>query len=183
MQAVGEALLVNRQVEAGHRADFGIGQRRRHFAQIVRPHAHVAVADHQVFVRRLAYQARQLGDLVVGSVAARAEQHADGALREFPPQPVDQRRRRVLAIVDAKEQLVIRIVLPAEAGEVLIGVRIEAPDWLQDADRGREPGSFLAMRAPEEPPAAKKDNPVVDEGDRRYSQKHQGENIWRHLTS
>ena len=120
------------EIEAGDRADFGIGQRRDHLAQIVGPHAYVAIADHHVLVRRLAHQAREFRHLVVGSVAARAEQYADGPLGEFPLQPVDQRKRGIFPIAHAKEHFIIRIVLPAEAGEVLIGVRIEAADGLQD---------------------------------------------------
>ena len=66
LQIVGEGPLVRRHVEAGDRAHLGIGQRRDHAAQIIGLDAHVAVADHHDFVRRLAHQARQLGHFVVG---------------------------------------------------------------------------------------------------------------------
>ena len=128
-----------------------------------------------MLVRRLAHQARQLSDFIVGCIAAGAEEHADGPLREFPLQAIDQRKRGVVAVAHAEEQLVLGIVLPAEAGEVLVGVRIEAADGFQDAYWRGETGVGLAAgRAPEKPPAAKQDDTVVDEWDGGHSQEYEG---------
>ena len=53
LKAIGErGHFVVMDVKAGHRADFGIAQRSRHVPQIIRAHAHVAVADHHHFVAR-----------------------------------------------------------------------------------------------------------------------------------
>ena len=66
LQVVGQGGDFDRDVEAGDGAHFRIAQRSGHVPQIIRPHAHVAVADDDYFVRGLVHQARELGDFVVG---------------------------------------------------------------------------------------------------------------------
>ncbi len=114
----------------------GSARERYYLAQVIRPDPHIAVADHYMLVRRLGDQARQLGHFVVGGIAPRAEQYANAPLWEFPLQPVNQRERRIFAVAHAKDQFVLGIILAAEAGKILIGVRIESVNGLNITDRG-----------------------------------------------
>src|SRR5579883_2304028 len=97
---------------------------------VVRPNADVAVGDDQQIVLRLADQPHQAGDFIVDRVTAGAEQQANLALGEVGDQLLQHRQRGVVAI-DAEDNLVLGIILPAEAGVILIGILVEPADRLQ----------------------------------------------------
>ena len=104
LQVVGEGVEFGWNVKTGHGAHLRIAQRSGHLPQIIRPHAHVAIADDHHFVRGFAHQASQLGDFVVGRDTAGTVQDANAALRKIalaacsitaaPLRRPDRRRKR-----------------------------------------------------------------------------------------
>ena len=73
-------VLRNSPVEGGYRADIGISQWRHHVAEILRAHAHVAVAESQNFVLGFTGQARQVVDFLIGAKLLSTNQQSDVAL-------------------------------------------------------------------------------------------------------
>ena len=69
-------------------------------------------------------------------------------------------------VADAKDQLVIRVILAAIAGKILVGLRIEAADRLQVAHRRSkvQVSRRSILRTTKEKPRAIQDEQVVDEG-------------------
>src|SRR5580658_2732475 len=128
LETFGECFLFDRNIKTGDSSHLGIGQRSNHGAQIVGLYSDVTVADYNHFVLSFADKAGQLHDFVVGSSSAGTEQHSNAALRKIARQLLQDGNNRVVFLTDAEKQLVIRIVLPAEAGEVFIRVRIQPTD-------------------------------------------------------
>ncbi len=85
-----------------------------------------------------ARQARQLRHFIVRCDAAGAEQHANAAFGKIVLQLLDDRKHRIVGGSDAENEFVFRIVLPAEAREILVRVGIKSADRLQIADRWSE---------------------------------------------
>ena len=167
---LGERFVVDRNVQAGDAADFGIAQGGDHGAQVVWLDANVAVVDHQDFVACFAHQADELGNFVVDGVAARAIEDANLALREIAHQLLKNGDRSVVFVADAKNQFVVGIVLAAVAGEIFVGFGVEAANRLQIADR-RSKIKILRWTVTglaKETPGAIKDEQIVDK--RRRSQ-------------
>ncbi len=157
------------QIEAGDGAGFGIGERGSDVPEKIGWNAHVAVADDDHFVLRLADHAGELGDFVIGGVAAGAEEDADASLGKIADEPLDDRERRIVVFIDAEEDFEVGIVLAAEAGEVFVRVGIETADGFQIADRRREIGRRRG-RVAEETPGAIKGEKVVDKWERGYAE-------------
>jgi len=80
------------------------------------------------------------------------------------------RQHGILAVAHAENQLILGVVLPAEAGEVFVRVGVDAANRFQIADGRGEAGVVPAQWPPEEPPAAEEHNPIVDGRDRRDPQ-------------
>ncbi len=135
-----KSLLIRRCVEAGHRANFRVGERRDDSPQVGRFGAHIAIVDDQIFVLRFVGEACELRDFVVGCDPAGAEQHTNLALREVAHHLLNHRQYWIGAVPHTKQNFVFRVVLPAEADQILIGVRIESPHRLQNAYRRRKTG-------------------------------------------
>ena len=102
LQFFREGIFVGGHVKTRYSPNRGVGQRRNNGAQIVRADAHIAVADHEIFVLCLARQRNQFCHLVVAGAAPGIEQHADSPLREFAGQPFHDRQRRIIAPPDAE---------------------------------------------------------------------------------
>jgi hypothetical protein len=81
---------------------------------------------------------------------------------------VEHGQRGVIS-VDAKEDFVVWIVLVAEAGKVVIGLRIKTEDRLDIADGGKKVGR-LELRQAEIAKAAEDGDAIVDERDRGYGE-------------
>ena len=62
--------FIGRHIKAGGRPNLRACQRRNQAAEIGRIHAHIAVANDQMFIRRLLHQSRQLGNFIVGCFAS-----------------------------------------------------------------------------------------------------------------
>ncbi len=62
----------------------------------------------------------------------------DIPLRELLLQTFHDRGRRVRRVRHAKEQLEFRVFLPTEAGEILVGLRVQPSDRLEDGYRRGE---------------------------------------------
>ena len=71
------------------------------------------------------------------AAATGAEEQADAALGKILDQFLQNRQRGIIRI-DAKKDLVFGIVLTAETGIVLVGIRIQSFDGFQATYRGRE---------------------------------------------
>ncbi len=120
---------------------------------------------------RLAYQAGKFAYLVIGSVAVGAKKHANPPVRKIPGQFLEHGNDRGILLSQAKNQFVIGIVLAAEAGEILVSLRIEAANRLEVADgRGEtaRPATGRGEWAAEEPPGTVKDEQIIDEGEGSY---------------
>src|SRR5579863_995408 len=68
----------------------------------------------------------------------------------------------------AKNDFVVGIILPAEAGKVFVGTRVQPANWLQDTYRRRKTRIDCAprRRTAKEIPDAEQRNRIIDEGDR-----------------
>ena len=115
--------LQDGNVEAGYGADLLVCQRRDDRPQIIRIDADVAIVDHHHFVLRLRHQARQLGYFVVDGVASRSVKHANLAVRKITAQLVQDGNHGLGGVVYTEDDFVVGIVLAAEAGKILVGVR------------------------------------------------------------
>ena len=155
---------MDRHVKAGDGANVGIGERSHDAAEIVGLNANIAVADDQDFVLRFVDKAREFGHFVVGGDAAGAVEHANLALGKVVDELLDDRQYGIVGIAHAKEDFVVGIILAAEAGEIFVGVGIEAANRLEIADRRREIRVRLAGRALAKViPGAVQGKQVIDE--------------------
>src|SRR5690348_14244592 len=111
-----------------------------------------------MLVRCLVGQPRQFGDLVVRGNSARADDDANVRLREIALQPQQYRVGRVLCITDTEDDLVIGIVLTAEAREILVRVGIQPKYRLDVADWREKIPVFIKLFGKEEPQRAKQGN-------------------------
>src|SRR5271168_1881302 len=150
-------------IKRSHRSGLFARQWCHHFPQIIGPHAHVAVGQHQNLVPRLARQAGQLGHFAVRPRLLRANRQANRSRRKFLNHPLDQRHRRVRRVVHPKKNLVLRIILPAKAREILVRTKIQAPHRLQQAYRRRIIRQCLSPLAPEKPHRGQASQRVVSQ--------------------
>ncbi len=135
--------------------------------QIIRTHAHVAVADDQHFVRGFADKTGELGDFIVGRHAAGTHQGTDRAVWKVGFQLRNHRLNRRVVRIDAEDDLEFRIIEAAETGEVFVGARIESAKRFENAHRWQESRVGRGGRLTEIPPGTVDRNEVVDEWDRR----------------
>src|SRR2546422_2794968 len=89
-------------------------------------------------------------------------QQANGQLRKVPDQLPDDWNRGVLFVRSREQDFVSGVVLAAETGEVLVGLAVEPPHRLEDAERRREVVEVLPPAA-EESPRGTNCRHVVDE--------------------
>src|SRR5579872_3657227 len=127
-------------------------------------------------MRGFTYQARQLGDFVIGGDAVRTVQNANPPLRKIALQFLDHRDNGAVIRIDAEYDLVIRIILHTEARQVFVSFGIEATDWLQIADWRRKIRIGNTWRLAEISPGAENRDQVIDERDGRDSQENVGGN-------
>ena len=121
-------LVMRGDIKAGHPAHLRIAQWRHDRAQIIRLDPNVAVVDHQNIVPGFIHHPNQLRHFVVDAAAPRTIKHSNATLRKIPNQLLKNRDGGIVLITNAKNQLVVRIILPAIAGEVLIRLGVQAPD-------------------------------------------------------
>ena len=136
-----------RDVETGDCADFWVRQRSHDLPEITRLGPHVAVVDHERIVVSFLRQASQFGHFVVGGVAPRTVEQSDVMFRKVHRQFLDDGNHRIGGIAYTKQNFISWIILFAEAGEVLVGIRIESTNWFENADwrsvRGMRVNSVL----------------------------------------
>ena len=172
LQMVRERVDRGRCVEARHRADLRIAKRSGYLPQIIRPHAHIAVADHHHFVRGFIHQTRQLRYFVIGCDASRTMQHANAALREIHFQAIDYENHRFVIGIDTEDDFIVGIILPAEARQVFVSFRIKPSDRLQVAYRRMKVRVGGFQRLIEISPGAVDHDQVIDKRNGCDSQEH-----------
>ena len=143
-------------------------QWRHQPAQVIRLNPHIAVTDDQVLVASLLHHSRKSRDLIVGSRPSGSNQNTDLRLGKIVPQPPEHRQSRIIGVY-TKQNFVVRIVLPAKACEILIGLWVKAKHRLHIADGGQKI-SRAALARPEKPETAKDRDAIVNKRDRRYRQ-------------
>src|SRR2546430_9692162 len=149
-----ERFIVDGYVEAGHATHLLVTQWGDDRAQVVRLDPDVTVADDQKLALRFLHHPHQLGHLVVDSDAFGTKKQADSAFGEITYQFFQNRHRRVITISDAKNQLIVRIILLAETRVVFSCFGSQSPDSFQIPDRRdkvRIPGPAV-LRATEKTP-------------------------------
>src|SRR5579859_133868 len=173
--------FVSGNVEAGYGANFRVAERGHHGAQIIRPHANVAVVDDQHFILCLFHQTRELHDFVVGGGVSGYVDDTNSALRKIAFQFLDNRQDRLVTVSDGKKQLIIRIILPAVAREIIVGFVIQAANRLQIADgRSERQSWFRQLRMLKEPPRTKERKEIIDERYRGHAQEYVHRAMRRH---
>ena len=108
----------------------------------------------------------QLGHLVVDGHASGAKKQADSVFGKITLQFFQNRHRRVITVPDAKNQLIVRIILAAETRVVFVCFGVQSPDGLQIADRRQKVGipRQAGLRAPKKTPRAIQNQQVIDKG-------------------
>ena len=97
----------------------------------------VAIGDHENVVLCLRGEPHQSRNFVINGSAARAEKEPDFTLRKFPNQFLQQRKCRIVGIY-AEKEFIVRIILPAKTGVVLVCLNVEPFDRLETTDgRGK----------------------------------------------
>src|ERR1700693_443215 len=88
------------------------------------------------------------------------------AFRKFLDQPFEKRQRRIV-LIDAKDQLVLGIILAAKDGLVFVGVEIATLDRSQTTDGRREVKALASLlpRSQEESGGAIESEQVIDKWD------------------
>ena len=109
----------------------------------------------------------------MNGVAAVPDQNADLGLGKVMDKALQNGQDWVGGIADTEDNFVFGVVLAAEAGEVLVRIRIESTDWLQIADRRLEVGGSGCRGTTliEEPNRAEDRESIVNEGDSGDSKK------------
>ena len=180
-----ECFVLSGNIQAGHSAHFGVAERGHHCSQVIRLDANVAVVDDKNFIASFVYHPDQFGYFIVDGVAPRAIEDSNLALGKLAHQLLENRHRSVVFIPDAENQLVIRVVLAAIAGKILVGFRIEAADGLKVAHR-RSKVRILGrtvLRTTKEKPGTVQHEYVVDEGSGSNSEKQVIGGFGNHCTS
>ena len=78
--------------------------------------------------------ARQIADLVIRPDCPAVDDEPSGNTRELRHDLLRDRDGRVLGVADAKEHLVVRVVLLAERPEILVQSRFETTEGFQNRD-------------------------------------------------
>src|SRR5271154_1264566 len=138
LEICSERAVRHAAIEASDRADRRIAKGSGDGAQVFRLDAHVAIADRQNFVPRLAYHAAKLVHFVADAPRLRADQQINAAIRKIAGQLCNHRDGGILLVAHAKQYFVIRIILRAKAGVILVGLTVQAIDRFEDTDRRRE---------------------------------------------
>src|SRR5580698_6897509 len=181
LELLEESVFVRRNVQARDRANFRVAERRDHGTQIIGPNTNVAVVDDQHFVLRFAYEARELHHFVVGRGMAGDVDDANAPLRKIALQLFDDFQDGFVTVADAEEKFVVGIILIAVAGEIFVGLGIQAANWLEIA-YGRR---VLRRRArfssaAEKLPRTVKREEIVDERNGGDAEKNVNEVTRRH---
>ena len=107
-------------VKGGGRADFVALKSRNDPAQIVWSDAHISVRQHQDVVPRFPRQPRELVHFAVGAQMLCTDEKADTALGKFSDDLLNERDGRIACVIHGKQNLVVRVILLAEACEILV---------------------------------------------------------------
>ena len=99
---IGKRLTIEGDIETSDHAHSWLAKRSRHHSQIVRLHAHVAVADRHDLVARFRHQACELGDLVIRGNAARAQQDTNLAFGKIALQFLDNGPHSLIIGINAQ---------------------------------------------------------------------------------
>ena len=181
LQLLHQIDFFRRDVEASSCSDLGVAEDRHNRAEVIGSHANVAVSDHEDVVCGFVRQPVKPAHFVVDCVAAGAEKQPNLAVRELLDQLFQQRQRGV-AGVNTEDDLILRIILAAEACVVFVRILVEALDWFQAADRGEEIGirGRVPLGLSEKPRGAVHRQEIVnkrDRGDGENDILNDGENL------
>ena len=135
MKTSSKCLCAGGHLEAGYRSDSRIGERSNYSSQVIGANSDITVAHDDYFVLGFSDQASHFCDFVVQGAAARTKQNSYLALREFTNEFFQSRNHRIIGVPDAEENFVVRIILTAIAGEVLLSLGIKPPDRFQNTHR------------------------------------------------
>ncbi len=162
-------------IKAGDEADVWALDRRRQPVEIIRLDRNVAVRQHDKRMLDAARQTDEIGDLAVGPVDRGVDRqlHAElrrraldlsvARLRDDAPR---DRRSRIVALVDAENDLHRpRIVLAAEAQQMLVKPCFSAIKWLQHRHAGRLRRRGGGVRTRKTPQAGQSEKSIEDRHD------------------
>ena len=150
--------------------DPGGGQRRDDAAQIFRPDRYVAVGDDEVVVLHRGHQAVQGADLGIAAERLRSDDQPNVTVGEIALQPPDDTHRGVVRLAHAAHELEDRIVEPAEAGQIVVQVGLDALERFEDGDGRQGFGFGVAPRGrPEEPPCRQYAEEVIEQRDQQQA--------------
>ena len=167
-EQAGEGLRIRPAVETRHHPDLWPSQRGHNAAQVIRLDANIAVGDQQHVVFRFRVHVLQIGDLGVVAEFVRRDHESDVAFGKIGDQAADDRRGRIALFTDAEDDLVFGIILPAEAGEIFIGLGVRSANRLEDRRWRGVVQTQRALPAPvgePEQPGRDCDQIVDDRGD------------------
>ncbi len=159
-----EGLVSRRNVKAGHAPHFRIAQRRHNGTQIIWLHANIAVVNDQNLVPRLIHHTNKLGYLVIDGIAPGSKKNSNLPVGKVASQLLQNWHRRITFISNTKNQLKLRIVLPAIARQVFVSLGIQAAQRFEVAHGRRETGicTQALLRPPEKSPGAEKYEQVIN---------------------
>jgi hypothetical protein len=123
--------LCNPTVKTADRTDRGIRKWGNHFPEVKQANTDVAITLHQKVVLRLVCEQNQVIHFAIGSDLPGTREEANPTMWKFFHQPFDQGDGRVGRIIHAKKNLILWIVLIAEAGKVFVRGKVHAADRLQ----------------------------------------------------
>jgi hypothetical protein len=105
--------------------------------EVARRDADVGVGDEQHVVARVRREVGEVVDLGVEADAARVDDDAAGDAWVSRRDPSGDHNCRVVAVCDAEDDLVARVVEAEEALQVALEVGVEPLERLEQADRRR----------------------------------------------
>ena len=135
-------------VKGGYRTHFGIGERCGRDPQIVRFHAHIAVAHDYEVVFCLMNKAAQAIYLAIGPHSCHTFDQPDGAVWKIGLQSLDDGHDGVIWLCHCKNDFVFGIIEPAVTCEILVGFVVHTAHGFQNT-RGRRERGCQGMRFPQ----------------------------------
>jgi hypothetical protein len=113
-----ERLFADAGKETGHEPHVRSRHLRMHLAQIARANADVRIADHHEIARCGGEHRPQVADLWIDAAPPFVDDDPRRHVRELPHQPPHQLEHRIVLALDAKNDLVMRIVLLKEGAQI-----------------------------------------------------------------
>src|ERR1700691_354691 len=116
------------QVETSYSSYVGIGERSDYGPQIIGRHANVAIAHYHYFVLGFRHKASQFCNFVIYRFFIRAKYDSNAMLGKIVNNFFKSGNYRIVSLPGTKKNLVLRVILTAKAGKILVSLRIEPSD-------------------------------------------------------